>query len=248
MFFSSLQTTLVRPVVVYNGQNYVLAPVMRSTQDGVAKTDLLDAMDLHQELSSQLSAGDLVVVLGGSNFDALAPAVTNPLRFTFSTQTLTSLASLPPTATTTTPNFVSAAASDLAGHFETTASVNDFTVLVLQGLNQIIAIAQVRRYSVAIDGSARVLYETRLQSRTLPSTTWKTYAYRFWLPPDEDVWSMGIGAQHYWYRNESTWWGRSEQAGSRLIFPDPFVLSVNASDTKVKPMSRFVYFANTSSF
>ena len=85
VFFSSVQTTLVRPVLVYNGQNYVLAPVMRSTQDGVAKTDLLDAMDLHQELSSQLLAGDLVVVLGGSNIDLSAPAVTKPLKLTFST-------------------------------------------------------------------------------------------------------------------------------------------------------------------
>lgn len=234
--------------MAYQGQNYVLAPVMRSTQDGVAKTDLIDAMDLHQELSNQLSTGDLVVVLGGGNVDALAPSVTKPLKLNFSTQTLTSLAGLSPSATTTTPAFVSAAVTDLAAYYETSVSDSDFTVLVLQGLNEVIAIAQVRCYSVTIDGTARVLYETTLRSRTLPSTSWTTYAYRFWLPPDEDTWSVGIGAKHYWYRNESTWWARSEQAGSSLIFPDPFVLSVNASDTKVKPMSRFGYFANTSPF
>ena len=248
MFFSSLQGTLVRPVVVYNGQNYVLAPVMRSTQDGVSKTDLIDAMDLHQELSNQLLSGDLVVVLGGTNVDGSAPATTQPLKLSFSLQTLTSLAGTSPAATATTPNFVSAAASDLAGYYEPSASVNGFTVLILQGLNQVVSIAQVRRYSVTIDGSARVLYESTLQSRTLPSTAWKTYAYRFWLPPDEDSWSVPIGAVHYWYRNETNWWNRSEQAGSSLVFPDPFVLSVNASDTKVKPMSRFAYFANTSPF
>lgn len=242
-FFSSLAREVNRPVVVFGGNNYALAPVIRDTQDGVAKTDLNDAIDLHLELNRQITAADLVTVFGGSNVNASIPSVPLPIATSFALQSLTAGAS---PSVRTTQQLLTAESSTIGANLETSANGSDFTLLAIQGATDIVAIAQVRRYSTTFEGKSVVLYATTLRSRTLPSTTWNNFAYYYWLPANEDVWAVNIGAQHYWYRNDTSWWTRPESAGSTVVFPDPYALSVNASDLKVKPMSRFTYFINTS--
>ena len=242
-FFSTLARDVNRPVIIYGGNNYALAPVLRDTQDGVAKTDLNDAIDLHLELNRQITAADLVTVFGGSNVNASIPAAPLPIATSFALQSLSTGAS---TSIRTTTQLLSAESASIGANLETSADGANFTLLSIQGTTDIVAIAQVRRYTTTFEGKSVVLYATTLRSRTLPSTTWVNFAYYFWLPADEDVWAVNIGAQHYWYRNDTSWWTRAESAGSTLVFPDPYALSVNATDLKVKPMSRFTYFINTS--
>lgn len=246
-FFSSVSREIVRPVLTYGGDNYTLAPVMRGQGGtGTAQTDIFDAIDLHREFSRQTQAADLVIVFGGANVDAGAPAPLLPLDMAFSELSLPSIGGVSPQLLQTANQVAAAANADLGARYVAAADAADFTVLAFQGLNQIVMVAQVRRYFTTFEDRPVSLYETTLRSRTLPSATWTTYAYRFWLPANEDVWSLPVGARHYWYRYEAGWWGRNEQTGASVVFPDPYVLSVNAYDARVLPVSRFSYFLSTS--
>ena len=256
-YFSSLAKSVSRPVIIFNGGNYSLAPIIKSNNDGVSKTDMFDAIDLNREFLRQVYASDMVAVFGGSNISASAPAPVAPLLLSFMPTSLPSIASADPAALLTANQVYAAASVDFAGYSQPTASTDnsDFTVLVFQGVHNLTAIAQVRRYTttggtpITYEGQAAVLYETVLYSRTLPSTTWTTYSYRFWLPLNEDVWDTPVGARHAWYRHETSWWGRSEHAGATLIFPDPYALAVvsdGESGLAPKTKSRFSYFVSTS--
>jgi len=213
-FFGTLTQTTLRPVITYNGQNYALAPILSNNQDNVHSSDLLSAMALQNQFSQAVASADFVAVFGGTNVDAGAPAALQPLLTTFTNLTLPSLAAASPASVTSTQLLATAAASDFAGTFDpctgATASKYSkaFTVLAIQGINQIVAIAQVRQYTTTYSGKTVDLYATTLLSRTLPATTWTGYAYYFWLPAAEDIWSVNVGASHYWYRYETAGWGR----------------------------------------
>lgn len=259
-YFSSLAKSVARPVIIFNGANYSLAPIITTNNDGVSKTDLFDALSLHKEFLRQVYVSDFVAVFGGSNATSSAPTPIGPLLKTFTPTTLSAISTSSPDSILTTQQLYIAAASNFSGQSELVASTDaaDFTVLTMQGINAVTSIAQVRRYTkitgsstlLTYEGKAVVLYETILSSRTLPSTTWTTYAYRFWLPADEDVWDTPTGAIHSWFRNETSWWGRSESAGATLVFPDPYALAVVSVDPVTglapKSKSRFAYFINTS--
>jgi hypothetical protein len=244
-FFAALSREVVRPVIVFAGNNYALAPVIRDSQDGVGKTDVLDALDLHLELTRQIGASDFVAVFGGANINGGIPAASLPISTAFADLTLTAGAD---PGILTAQQLAASEPAAITANLENSSNAADFTLLVVRGVDAVIAIAQVRRHTTTFEGKPVVLYATTLRSRRLPATSWTNYGYYFWLPADEDVWAVNVGARHYWYRNDTSWWARAEATGSTVVFPDPFALSVNAADRLVRPMSRFSYFINTSPF
>ena len=250
-FFSAVSSQVNHPVISFKGptdavaNNYTLAPVLSDVNDGVAKTDVLDAMLLHMVFSQQIAAADFVAVFGGANIDAGAPAPNQALAMTFANLSLPSLAAKRPRDLLTTQQ-IAATATEFTGQYDAASGPYDFTVLTIQGINQITTIAQVRRYTTNWNGKAVALYATTMRARALPAGAWTTYAYYFWMPVAEDLWAVPVGAVHYWYRVDTSWWFRNEPTGSALVFPDPFVLAVTSSDSAVKPMSRFSYFVTSS--
>ena len=248
-FLTSVSQAITRPTISYNGQSYALAPVFRDSNDGVTKSDALDAIALHQEFSRQLQLADFVAVFGGSNLDLNAPAAKQALLTSFNLTSLPSLNGVSPSSLMTVPKLAAAANADLSSQYDVAADGYAYTVLIFQGTYNIVAIAQVRRYTgMNYNGAAAVCYQTTLQSRVPPSTTWVNYGYNFFLPAAEDNWAVQVGAVHYWLRNETSWWGRSEEAGAAVVLPDPFVLATQSADAKVKPVSRFSYFLYASPF
>ncbi len=245
-YFSAVSRAVTRPVITYNGANYTLSPVIRDNPDGVAKTDLFDALDLHLALRNQLNSADFIAIFGGSNADVGAPSALPPLQLGFNATVLPSLINISPQLLQTTPQIASVASADLAGQYETAFDASDFTLVSFQGVANITAIAQVRRHQSTFEGTAVSLYETTLRTRIPPAATWTIYAYRFWPPAAEDSWAVPMGARHSWYRAEGGWWNRSEPVGSSVAFPDPYVLAVPTPGATVLSQSRFAYFVTNS--
>jgi hypothetical protein len=262
-FFSSLNKDIIRPVVVFGDQNYTLAPIINQNAGEVGKTDLFDAIDLHKEFTRLTSDADMVCVFGGSNKHNNSN-VNNliyagvPLKKDFTKKSLTSIDSLKPYQLLIPQDVSNQAKNELVDQWEGKSDPADFTVLMFQGVAEIIGIAQVRRITTSngapkYEGANVVLYETLLKFRKVNDVDFTTYAYRFWLPEAEDKWDTAVGARHHWLRCEKReWdgWDRRELAGYTLVFPDPFVLSSvaaeNATTLAPKSKSRFSYFVPTS--
>lgn len=261
-FFASFSSEINRPVITFDGQNYSLGPIIKNINDGVAKTDLYDAVDFHQEFLRRTGAADLVAVFGGTAKSAGAPTPPAVLAKTWELQSLSSLAFVAPGQVRTANEFATQALSNLVYESATTTGVADpsnFTVVAIQGVNHVTLIAQVRRVTQQRSGSALtnityegrrvVLYEASMVTRDATAASWQGWAYRFWIPLDEDTWTEPVGAEHLWYRYElSTWWNRLEPGGYSLVFPDPYASAVVSEVNGVRPVprSRFSFFIPVS--
>lgn len=113
---------------------------------------------------------------------------------------------------------------------------HDFTVVAYSrdAADDISAIVQVRR--TVHDGN--VFYDAVLNNLHNPTDS---ISYRYFVPENQDIWEMPVGAQHYWFRWDDDW-RRYEQAPTRLVFPDPQAIAIDKGIGETEAMSRYVYF------
>lgn len=258
-FFASFTTEIARPVIVFGGENFTLAPYIASNDDGVSKTGYYEAIDLHREFTRKVQSSDLVVVFGGANSSVGEPTPPSVLSKSFSSRKLSSLDFVDVSSVMSGPALASYATSNLVYESYGDGSIADsgnFSVITIEGLSEVTSITQVRRITksrnasgvisdIKYEGKNVALYECILRSREVPDTTWVTQAYRIWVPLDEDNWSIPVGATHHWLRNENNWWDRDEPGGYTLVFPDPYataIVSQNEDGTTPLPKSRFAFY------
>jgi len=128
-------------------------------------------------------------------------------------------------------------------------------MILVTGIDTVIGLAQVRRSVV----SGRIFYATTLTYNTdyvtnnvLPLSA--AAAARAGVGGDQgflrydctllsneedaDSAPLGVGATHYWFRNDG-YFERYDQAAVRVVFPDPYALQ--ATDNEAG-FSRFSYF------
>lgn len=255
-FFTSVNREVVRPDIVYGGYTFKAAPFLypggTASNFNIAN-DAASVIDMHLEFSRQLAIADMVHVFGGSNVNPSGPTKLDPIKISRVTSANSTLRFryLSYAEYLKNPGY---GIPNLTTYLETVVSPYDFTVVVVPNSVGSTCAANVRRYTSTFNGNPVVLYLTHFYLSPVgngvfySSTSLSTQRYyAFWIPENEDVWSVPVGAKHYWYRNDASWWTRTESAGSSLVFPDPIALSVAGSDTKVKPMSRFTYFVKTFS-
>ena len=130
--------------------------------------------------------------------------------------------------------------------FETSFDPSDFTIVTISGLNTVSSVTQVRRYT---DGAGMAFYEVVFDNALASardavqgSNTQNRFAYRMALTTAEDAnWSIPPSALHFWYRFDNLW-KRFEEAPTRIVLPDPYLLGGAQSASDTAPFSRFIFF------
>lgn len=258
-FFTSLTRDVVRPDVVFGGITYSAAPYINNSSN-TGYNSRQAVLNFHLEFSRRLAGADMVYVYGGSSANPSGPDTSPPVTRNFISTGVGGLGkALSNLKFSTNPNWTDSPLVTPYLQSSASTSPHDFTVILSSSSNSVFGrfqiAVEVRRYTSTLEGKAIVLYYTQAcHNNQNPGTSgYYTYTpsyiirYCFWIPAEEDVWAVPVGAKHYWYRRDTSWWDRTEPAGSSIVFPDPLALSVASSDVKVKPMSRFSYFVNTFS-
>ncbi|MDR1281116.1 MAG: hypothetical protein LBK99_09880 [Opitutaceae bacterium] len=138
--------------------------------------------------------------------------------------------------------------------FETTADPADFTILTIAGLNTVSSITQVRRHVLSDTVADTVFYEVvfdeALSSARIDNAdntgnaARNRFSYRVAMTAREDAnWTIRPGALHYWFRHDPLW-QRLEEAPTRIILPDPFLLAGANPSGDTVPFSRFIFFVS----
>ncbi|HEY3756916.1 MAG TPA: hypothetical protein VGL42_12260 [Opitutaceae bacterium] len=235
---ASLFQMQARPDVTYQGSSYTLAPSL---------TDFNSAVSLHAAFAAAVDASDNLIVLGGVRThpvqDANGPSAT--LKLSFSDTSLPAAAACDPFSAFSSWDQKSVNASQFSSDWSSNPDPADFTILTVQGLSHITSVAQQRRYTTTLGtGESVVMYQVSWQgyswSTGLPVAT-TAYSYRIYYDAAEDVWAIRPGVSHYWYRTDVAW-DRDQEAPSRVVFADPYVLAGHDAQAQVSAVSRFVYF------
>lgn len=207
------------------------------------------ASELVTRLQDTVDSASAVFVLGGNRSipsadesgGSLMPLKAGCL---FSSVTQIAALNLPQTSHDFRENFLKGQ-SDVA--FETAADPSDFTILTIAGLNTVSSITQVRRHVSADAVFYEVVFDNTLSVARIDnpdSTARNRFSYRVAMTPQEDAnWVLRPGALHYWFRHD-TLWQRLEEAPTRIVLPDPFLLAGANPSGDTVPFSRFIFFVS----
>lgn len=121
----------------------------------------------------------------------------------------------------------------IAAQIETFSEAKNFSVVVMGGFDQVLAVAHVRCES---DGTTNYYRVTLYDSTGLARTT----DYRYSIPTSRDTFALPVGATTYWEGVGDARAKRFTTPTYRLIFPDPTL----TPDASVEPVSAFVYYEN----
>jgi prepilin-type N-terminal cleavage/methylation domain-containing protein len=139
----------------------------------------------------------------------------------------------------------SAAAGVLSSLIANAGSPADFSVIFTQGLNRIIGIAKQRRLTATLNNSQVNCYDVVLKRFTYDPTgavtVTQTEGYHVYYPSGEDMWRISPGASHVWFRSDPTW-DRDEEAGTFLVFADPYAVAGENPGSEVRPVSEFSFY------
>jgi len=227
-FYSLLSAafaSVAQPSVTLNGIIYAKAPDIGQMNAAIS------AQVLFQQL--QQSADAILVFGGKGSHPALDPTGPSPVIDWDSWPTLLNngLSSQP---IDPARQFSSWDQRSAAGATVAAVSPADFSVVFIQGLNRIIGIAKQRRLET-LNGSH--CYDVVVQATGgLPE------GYHIYYPVGEDAWQIAPGAEHVWFRYDPLW-SRNEEAGTFLVFADPYVVAgENPDPAAVLPVSEFSFY------
>lgn len=227
-----------RPQVTYLGDTYTLAPSM---------SDFSNAVSLHAAFADAVDASDNVIVFGGVRTHPVEdPNGPSPaLNLSFSDTVLTAAAASDPFQAYSSWDQKTLNAGQFASDWESNPDPADFTILTVQGLSRITSITQQRRYTTTLgDGENVVLYKVTFQAIDWSSGSAvlsSAYSYHIFYDAAEDSWAISPGATHFWFRTDTAW-DRDQEAPTRVVFADPYVLAGHDAQAQVNAVSRFVYF------
>lgn len=219
----------------YQGQpdNYNLAP---------DQTAFSDAVVFHSRLKAALDGRSHFFVYGGTGQVNTAGRTTlyGPVKLNWLPADLsaggyaTSVANLGTGMFSPYNNLTGGVTiPSVAGNIDAASSASDFTVIVMQGVTAISAIAQVRCYA-GTDGNN--YYMAQL---TDGAGLNRVTRYKVAVPAALDNPALPVGATTYWEGVSDGACRRFTTPVYRLVFPDP---GMTYNTTGVQPYSTFIYF------
>jgi hypothetical protein len=127
--------------------------------------------------------------------------------------------------------------------FTTEVSPADFSVVFVQGFNRIIGLAKQRQLSPPgkFNGSQIHCYDVEVQAFDFAGAVSAEKDYHVYYPAGEDTWQIPPGAEHLWFRYD-TIRDRDEEAGSFLVFADPYVVAGENPGSDMLPVSEFSFY------
>lgn len=237
LIFKALAQTAEFKQATLGGETYTRSPNYSAFRQ---------AVHMHRSLQDAMDRADSVFVFGGSNADPADSDSGVPALVESYAVNNWSLMPAGVNAVRTSLDAYNRLYFEDSSAFESgvDAQGHDFSVVCVEGFSNVIAIAHVRRETGVVDGEALVFYRVSYYS---DETGWSdSDGYRFCLSVAEDNWAVPVGARHYWHRYDGSSWNRKEEGGTRLVFPDPYILSGHKEDEGVRPFSRFSFFVEVS--